>query len=108
MLKSIYSAVKYCVKYDTELTDNFDCTNGVRQGCAISPILFCFFLDDLKDTVTEDSNGIDLYVCKLFLLMFADDLLLFADSKVELQRLINKLSMYCNKIILLFSEMGVI
>ena len=95
MLKSIYSEVKYCVKYDTELTDYFDCTNGVRQGCAISPILFCFFLNDLKDYVTEDSHGIDLYICKLFLLMFADDLVLFADSKVGLQRLINKLAMYC-------------
>ena len=95
MLRSIYSEVKYCVKCDSKLTNYFDCMNGVRQGCAISPILFCFFLNDLNDFVTIDSHGIDLSICKLFLLLFADDLVMFADSKVELQRLINNLAKYC-------------
>ena len=113
MLRSIYSEVKYCVKRDSELTNYFDCMNGVRQGCAISPILFCFFLYDLNDFVTVDSHGIDLSICKLFLLLFADDLVMFADSKVELQRLINNLAKYCktfklkinmSKKILSFSE----
>ena len=63
--------------------------NGTRQDCAISPILLCFFLNDPNDVVTVDSHGIDLNICKLFLLLFADDLVMFADSKVELQRLIN-------------------
>ena len=84
MLRSIYSEVKYYVKCDTELTNYFNCMNGVRQGCAVSPILFCFFLNDLKDFVTVDSHGIDLNMCRLFLLLFADDLVMFADSKVEL------------------------
>ena len=83
------------MKCDTELTNYFNCMNGVRQGCAISPILFCFFLNDLKDFVTVDSHCIDLNMCRLFLLLFADVLVMFADSKVELQRLINNLAKYC-------------
>ena len=80
-LKPIYSEVKYCVKYESELTNYFECMNGVRRGCAISPILLSFFLNDLKDCVTVDNNGTDLQMCKLFLLLFADDLVIFADSK---------------------------
>ena len=72
-LRSIYSEVKYCVKCDTELTNYFNCMNGVRHGCAISPILFFFFLNDLKDFVNVDSHGIDLNISRLFLLQFADD-----------------------------------
>ena len=65
------------------------------NSCSISPILLSFFLNDLKDYVTVYCNGLDLQMCKVFLLLFADDLVIFADSKVELQRLINNLASYC-------------
>lgn len=95
MLQSIYSSVKACVKTKTGLTPVFNCPVGVRQGCCISPILFSFFLNDLKDFVSTDSYGIDLDICKIFLLLFADDLVLLAETKIELQRLLNKLKSYC-------------
>lgn len=95
MLRSIYSSVKACVKTKSGLTSVFNCPVGVRQGCCISPILFSFFLNDLKDFVSTDSYGIDLDVCKIFLLLFADDLVLLAETKIELQRLLNKLKEFC-------------
>ena len=97
MLRSIYSSVKACVKTQTGLTTVFNCPAGVRQGCCISPILFSFFLNDLKDYVSTDSYGISLDVCKIFLLLFADDLVMFAETKIELQRLLNKLFEYCSR-----------
>ena len=97
MLRSIYSSVRACVKTQTGLTSVFNCPTGVRQGCCISPILFSFFLNDLKDFVSVDSYGIDLDFCKIFLLLFADDLVMFAESKIELQRLLNKLHEYCSQ-----------
>ena len=97
MLRSIYSSVRACVKTQTGLTSVFICPTGVRQGCCISPILFSFFLNDLKDFVSVDSYGIDLDFCKIFLLLFADDLVMFAESKIELQRLLNKLHEYCSQ-----------
>ena len=97
MLRYIYSSVRACVKTQTGLTSVFNCPTGVRQGCCISPILFSFFLNDLKDFVSVDSYGIDLDFCKIFLLLFADDLVMFAESKIELQRLLNKLHEYCSQ-----------
>ena len=76
------------------LTFNIHFPKGVRQGCCISPILFSFFLNDLKEYVSADSYGIDLDLCKIFILLFADDLVMFAESKIELQRLLNKLYAY--------------
>ena len=96
-LRAIYTSVKSCVKTRKGLTSTFGCPTGVRQGCCISPILFSFYLSDLKIFVSADSHGIDLDLCKIFLLLFADDLVMFAESKIELQRLLNKLYTYCTE-----------
>ena len=61
MLRSIYFSVRACVKTQTGLTSVFNCPTGVRQGCCISPILFSFFLNNLKDFVSVDSYGIDAW-----------------------------------------------
>ena len=45
---------------------------------------FFLFLNDLKDYVSTDSYGISLDVCKIFRLLFADDLVMFAETKIEL------------------------
>ena len=68
-----------------------ECPTGVKQGCILSQLLFYLFLNDIQNFVSVDSNGIDLD------LLFTDDLVLFADTKVELQRLINMLKLYCDR-----------
>ena len=59
--------------------------------------MFSFFFNDLKSFVSTENYGIDLYLCKLFLLLFADDLVIFAETKIELQMLLNKLYAYCTE-----------
>ena len=49
----------------------------------------CFaYLIILHDFVSFYSHGINLDLCTLYLFLFADDLVMFADIKAELQRLI--------------------
>ena len=97
MLESIYSSVLSCVKTQSGLTSFFNCPTGVKQGCIISPLLFCLFINDLQSFVSVNSHGIDLDLCTLYILLFADDLVMFADTKIELQRLINRLKEYCDR-----------
>ena len=96
MLKAIYSDVKACVKSTEGLSDMITCPIGVKQGCIISPILFNLFLNDLQESISLGSHGIDLDTIKLFVLLFADDLVLFAETVIELQRMINRLAVYCD------------
>ena len=65
--------------------------------CIISPILhvFTLFLNDLQESISIGSHGIDLETTKLFVLLFDDDLVIFSETVIELQRLINKLAEYC-------------
>ena len=70
---------------------------GVRQGCIISPILFTLFFNDLEESISVGSHWIDLDTIKLFVMRFADDVVTFAETVVELQRMINRLIEYCDR-----------
>ena len=44
-IRDTYNSMFSCVRVNGELTDVFDCPNGVRQGCVLRPTLFCLFIN---------------------------------------------------------------
>ena len=86
MLKPIYANVKVCVKSSDGLSSMMSFPIGVKQGCIISSILFTLFLNDLRASISIGSNGIDLETIKLFVLFFVDDLVIFSETVIKLQR----------------------
>ena len=98
MISSIYSNVKSYVKVNGKLSKSFGCSLGLRQGCVLSPILFSLFINDLdEDTRSLNTMGCKLYDTVIHTLLYADDLIIFANSKEELQMKIDKLSDFCSK-----------
>ena len=94
----MYSTVKSCVKNGNLLSDFFDYTIGLRQGETISPILVSLFLEDLELFLLENPNsGININELSIIILLFADDMVIFAKNPSELQSNIDKLSEYCDK-----------
>ena len=70
---------------------------GVRQGECLSPFLFSMYLNDLEYELSIPNAGIDIGYMKLMLLMYADDVVIFANSAESLQAEIDRLYMYCMK-----------
>jgi hypothetical protein len=68
------------------------------QGEILSPILFSLFLEDLE-THLQDSGelGIELDQLTLFVILFADDLVLMSETAEGLQNMLNALHGYCVK-----------
>ena len=98
IIKSMYAVVKSKVKYDNKLGNEFFCSLGVRQGECLSPLLFSLFLNDLEETfICKGYEGLNIDLFKIFMLLYADDIVLFADSADELQHGLNLLLEYCNK-----------
>jgi len=69
------------------VTSSFRCQQGVKQGCLLNPLLFGLYLDALEGHLDgrecNASAVVDLHV---WLLLFADDLVLMSESEVGLQQ----------------------
>ena len=98
IIKSMYSEVKSRVKFDNKLGSEFICALGVRQGECLSPMLFSLFLNDLEEVfASEGYEGLDIDILKIFMLLYADDIVIFSKSAEELQEGLNLLLNYCNR-----------
>ena len=96
-IKAIYNSVKVCVKSLGKLSDSFDSLVGVKQGEPLSPLLFILFLNDLSSELDMDvDTELIIEEFQKFVLLFADDTLLLAETLPDLQNLLNKLSSYCD------------
>ena len=107
VILNMYSDIKSCISYNNCKSEYFACENGVRQGENLSPFLFFLFLNDLESFL--DSNNIiglktiseslenELYVfLKFFIILYADDTVLLAETADDLQAQLNSFFEYCN------------
>jgi hypothetical protein len=67
------------------VTFNFKCQQGVKQGCPLSPLLFGLYLDALEGRLDgKECDASALTNMHVWLLLFADDLVLTLKSEVGL------------------------
>ena len=100
-LKSMYNVVKSRVRVGADVTDDFFCPRGLKQGEICSPILFSMFINELtKEIITQGKHGIQLTpeLIEILILLFADDVVLVSDTVVGLQCQLNILYNVASKL----------
>jgi hypothetical protein len=100
VLRNMYTKLKSCVLNDGNLSEDFICTIGTRQGCMMSPFLFIFYLNELIQHVDDNNcHGIFLneHNPNVNLLLYADDLVIVGDHIGRVQRILDALSGFCVK-----------
>ena len=91
-VKSMYDVVKARVRDGASLTESIHCLRGVKQGDECSPILFSLFINELAlDIIKGGKHGAILTSTsvEIFILLFADDIILLSETAVGLQTLLN-------------------
>ena len=105
IVNNIYQNIKSYVASEGKLSDFFVSNAGVRQGENLSLLLFSIYVDDLENYLSA-KGSVPLEVDKMFntenvlkflVLLYADDILILADSPVNLQKCLHNLSLYCEK-----------
>jgi hypothetical protein len=88
-----------CVMMGGKKSDEFPTTLGVKQGDVISPLLFSCYIDGVVDRFDSSRHGVDLRdgQRRLCILLYADDMVLMAESSEMLQEMLDVLSEFMDE-----------
>ncbi|KAI0231053.1 hypothetical protein LSAT2_018566 [Lamellibrachia satsuma] len=97
LLYGDFSTKVICGQY---LTEDFEIKTGVKQGCILSPFLFCLGIDwVMKETALGDKSGIKwTFTETLGDLDYADDISLLSHRYSDIQRKSDELARNAEKI----------
>ena len=101
MLKSVYNRVRCCVRCLDECSEYFECRSGLEQGCKLSPLLFSFLISEVAaEVIANGKHGVQLMpnTTELFILLFADDVVLLSDTISGLQNQLDFLQSSAHKL----------
>ena len=91
----------------------FACNIGVREGKNLSPLLFAIYLNDFEYFVSRQYKGLNYLsteICthlsdddievflRLYVLLYADDTIVLAESAEELQSALSAVPQYCKRV----------
>ena len=89
VIRSIYNVNQSCVYLDGIKSEYFGITQGVAQGCTLSPTLFLIFVDGLMKEIESKASFLPSLQLINSGLLFAHDFVGLFDSKEGLQDMIN-------------------
>lgn len=96
-VQSLYEGVECAVRVNGSLSEWFSVSNGLKQGCNLSPTLFSLYLNDLAVEIKSLGCGVKYGEKELSILLFADDIALLSDSEEKMQQMLTCLNNWCKK-----------
>ena len=98
-IKCIYRNTKIRITFNDGISEPIHINKGVRQGCGLSPVLFNTHINKtIQEFKTVIKKGIQLNNRKLVdMILYADDQILMATSKDDLQTMTHHLNLTARK-----------
>ena len=84
------------IKHKSTLSGFFNTFMGLKQGDPSSPLLFMLFINDIINSINANlENVFTLEEIQLFMILYADDAVVFAKSQEALQSMLHDIETYC-------------
>lgn len=105
LLLNLYTSQGIRVKWDSNVTDMFSTSNGVKQGGVLSPILFTVYIDVLLSRLR--ASGLGCYVGHTFMgaVGYADDVCLLAPTMYALNKMLQICTEFAYEFHMMFNSM---
>jgi hypothetical protein len=97
IIMNMYTNVKSKVLFQGVETDFFSVDEGVKQGCVLSPIIFCIYINELAKMIKNKNLGVSIFGKQIGCLFWADDVVLIGDNDNDLKQLLDTASDFSNK-----------
>ena len=96
-IKTLLTNTLSCIELNGSLRSEwFENVCGVRQGDCLSPTLFSLYINDLAIHLKEYGPTLDLNGVHINSLLYADDLVIMAETEEQLQNLLNLVFNWCS------------
>ncbi|CAB0029226.1 unnamed protein product [Trichogramma brassicae] len=81
-IKQLYEETKGKVRWKNEVSEEFWTVKGVRQGCLLSPILFCIYIAEMeKEFERRNVGGVRIGNTRIWSLAYADDIVILSKNR---------------------------
>jgi hypothetical protein len=93
----MYSKLKYCVRLYGNYINIFTCNVGLMQVESLFPVLYSFYVNDIEfELISHGRQSYELETLNLFLLLYADDAVVFSENVEYLQNIIDSVYSIAN------------
>ena len=104
LLLNMYTKQSLRVRWSNIFSENFDVSNGVKQGGILSPILFSIYMDGLIANLRLCGMGCRISRYFVGVIVYADDVVLLAPSVRALRTMLGICLKYADEYDVLFND----
>ena len=92
-IQALYKTTEYKIKLKNQILQSIPSNLGLKQGCPLSPLLFNIYISDIETYLKDsESSNFKLGGFDISHFLYADDLVLVANSKEGLQKKLDALA----------------